>query len=1076
MEPPHAIYNQAGPSNFSGPYSQEGRPPPSYGAGRGRGHPGYRHANANYHQTHQAPFFSPGVAGSYAGYSLGLNGTTGPPPHGQFHAQNSLPPGRRPGPSYHAGNFPAPPSPALHPTHMYNSHSSPYMSPTAVPSPGPMYPYPHAPGHLAPYPAPFSPPIHHPPPSFPSHQNVKSPSTVLADSAASPPKTWKTQQPSSPRTLQVSSTPLPMQQKEAPSPVIPLSPSPPSPPDTDDSPQRAELSASSPSPKSSSPAAEIRTPTLPNTPPSPTISLPSFDSEPAPQQEWVISAIRPGNPAAAFGLTISPKAKPPSHIVKGAQQYINPVRPKASPLEPASVDMPESEKHEAASTGNVSSADGIASQTEQVSCSATETESRTSTVPDTSVAGSPLSTATSVSIAPPKSDNLAKNEAQTVLASEPTEPSISAESPKSSVSAHLPSTVNVESPVSASSVKKSWASLLRSDASSSLKTKLPTSSVQGFSIPAQSTAGPSSLPVSSGPGGKEAELLRLLSNGPTGSSSAPQIRPRGLVNTGNMCFANAVLQTFVYTPLFYRFFTELGNFKGTGATSTEWAGKDAPLVDATVEFLKEFKPKVRDSSKDSYEDDEDYAAIDSFIPSYVYDAMKGKSRFDNMGGGQQEDAEEFFGFFLDSIEEELLAISRSLKDGSRPAGHDRDATDGDDWMEVGRKNKPIVARTVKSADSPMTRIFGGKFRSTLKVPGQRDSVVVEDWRSLKLDIQREQVESIEDALRYISHPQPVQMSSVTKGGAAIEALQQVLVDALPTILVLHLKRFLYDTSARDVIKVHKQVSYGPELEVPSDAISPARRTAHPAKYKLFAVLYHHGTSAAGGHYTLDVLHPNRNADPSAKPREGWIRIDDELVTDLRTEEVFGKERDCAYLLFYRRIAGSYARAGQIARSRVRARVVLPRRCLATATATPGSVSRPSSEPVVPLSNVEAQWEKLSADEQLVVQQQLDELQKKDWKTLSMDEKRAAYYVAFGPHGPRAPVTPAGQPLKIFLAVAFGVSAAGIMSYAIRAAAPPPPKTLTKEWQEAMNERAKEQQMNPISGVSSEGYKGKGFVQ
>ena len=35
----------------------------------------------------------------------------------------------------------------------------------------------------------------------------------------------------------------------------------------------------------------------------------------------------------------------------------------------------------------------------------------------------------------------------------------------------------------------------------------------------------------------------------------------------------------------------------------------------------------------------------------------------------------------------------------------------------------------------MTRIFGGKSRSTLKVPGQKDSAVLEDWRSLKLDIE-----------------------------------------------------------------------------------------------------------------------------------------------------------------------------------------------------------------------------------------------------------------------------------------------------------------------------------------------------
>ena len=36
--------------------------------------------------------------------------------------------------------------------------------------------------------------------------------------------------------------------------------------------------------------------------------------------------------------------------------------------------------------------------------------------------------------------------------------------------------------------------------------------------------------------------------------------------------------------------------------------------------------------------------------------------------------------------------------------------------------------------------------------------------------------------------------------------------------------------------------------------------------------------------------------------------------------------------------------------------------------------------------------------------------------------------------------------------------------------------MTKEYQEQMTERAKEKKLNPISGISSEGYKGKGFVQ
>ena len=72
------------------------------------------------------------------------------------------------------------------------------------------------------------------------------------------------------------------------------------------------------------------------------------------------------------------------------------------------------------------------------------------------------------------------------------------------------------------------------------------------------------------------------------------------------------------------------------------------------------------------------------------------------------------------------------------------------------------------------------------------------------------------------------------------------------------------------------------------------------------VLYHHGLSASGGHYTLDVLHPERFPGAGVAPaaRAGWVRIDDEVVTDVRAEDVFGGwERDdrCAYLLFYARV-------------------------------------------------------------------------------------------------------------------------------------------------------------------------------
>ena len=50
-------------------------------------------------------------------------------------------------------------------------------------------------------------------------------------------------------------------------------------------------------------------------------------------------------------------------------------------------------------------------------------------------------------------------------------------------------------------------------------------------------------------------------------------------------------------------------------------------------------------------------------------------------------------------------------------------------------NLNLKKKQIKAVESPITRIFGGRFKSTLRAPGQRDSVLTEDWRSLRLDIQ-----------------------------------------------------------------------------------------------------------------------------------------------------------------------------------------------------------------------------------------------------------------------------------------------------------------------------------------------------
>ena len=72
--------------------------------------------------------------------------------------------------------------------------------------------------------------------------------------------------------------------------------------------------------------------------------------------------------------------------------------------------------------------------------------------------------------------------------------------------------------------------------------------------------------------------------------------------------------------------------------------------------------------------------------------------------------------------------------------------------------------------------------------------------------------------------------------------------------------------------------------------------ANPAHYTLCGVLYHHDESAGGGHYTVDVLHQNGDGDT----RNIWLHINDEAVSPVRHEDVFGEHSDgrCVYLLFY----------------------------------------------------------------------------------------------------------------------------------------------------------------------------------
>ncbi|EEB07332.1 ubiquitin carboxy terminal hydrolase Ubp3 [Schizosaccharomyces japonicus yFS275] len=366
------------------------------------------------------------------------------------------------------------------------------------------------------------------------------------------------------------------------------------------------------------------------------------------------------------------------------------------------------------------------------------------------------------------------------------------------------------------------------------------------------------------------------------------IQPRGFVNTSNMCFMNSIFQALLYCVPFYVLMRNLGKklprlFRDKGS-----------LLGSVITLTQEFRENWQPGEEEG----------DAYIPEVVYRVMKNNPRFDLVQTGEQEDAEEFLNLFLDEMHEEFVRTGNLEKASSPNADAvDKDKEDKEEegWLEVGKKQKPVITRSATVSHSPITEIFGGQLRSVLKVPNARDSVLLEPYQPLPLDIQPDHIHSVLDAMDHLTTPETLKGWRSPKGHT-VTATKQVFIEKLPAVLILHLKRFLYDDQAGGTLKNTKLISYPLRLEIPTRVISPGKRPLGPARYQLTAVVYHHGLSAQGGHYTVDV----HQHDGSS-----WIRIDDTTIRTISESDVEVTENEatvnssassdrCAYLLFYTR--------------------------------------------------------------------------------------------------------------------------------------------------------------------------------
>ncbi|CAM9273715.1 unnamed protein product [Sphacelaria rigidula] len=129
------------------------------------------------------------------------------------------------------------------------------------------------------------------------------------------------------------------------------------------------------------------------------------------------------------------------------------------------------------------------------------------------------------------------------------------------------------------------------------------------------------------------------------------------------------------------------------------------------------------------------------------------------------------------------------------------------------------------------------------------------------------------------------------------------VHRFPPVLVVHLKRFQYDSSSRD--KIGTSVDF-PITALDLSPYSTRRILRHPPMYELYGVCNHMG-GLEGGHYTAHCRHNGPSfgsTDTTGSGNVEWNMFDDARVSRVNPVRMGGS---AAYVLFYRlvqREAGS----------------------------------------------------------------------------------------------------------------------------------------------------------------------------
>ncbi|KAJ2756233.1 ubiquitin-specific protease doa4 [Coemansia pectinata] len=390
---------------------------------------------------------------------------------------------------------------------------------------------------------------------------------------------------------------------------------------------------------------------------------------------------------------------------------------------------------------------------------------------------------------------------------------------------------------------------------------------------------------SPGIGATNNELLTPSSRNPLSLDSA-SYGATGLKNFGNTCFMNCVIQCLVGTAPFSRYFLQ-GGWKKDLVRDNSKNGKS----DVVVEFAR----LVHNMWRGQY---------GSLSPIAFRSAVGSCSA--QFKGNDQEDAQEFASFILDTLHESMNRVH------PRPPP-ERDLTPEEEFtferMSDMQQADVQWGRYIRRNWSIMTSIFQGQVQSRLTcLSCKHTSTTYFTFTELSVPIPSYSGNGGKSATSLVrksslgrNHAPPVSIYQCLDAYSEVEVLEgdnkwqcprcqtkrraskRLLISRLPLVLIVHLKRFSTIGHFRE--KLETDVQFPTQNLNMENYVMPGVSKVAPTGYNLYAVANHFGT-LSGGHYTASVFNGHRGQ---------WNYFDDTRVSPVPEQKVASP---AAYLLFF----------------------------------------------------------------------------------------------------------------------------------------------------------------------------------